>query len=79
VLERVGSFATFLAQAVDADVEFDRLRRAETTGRPLGSEAWVRRLERDLARPLAPRKRGRKPAEAAEPAHQDLLSKLSPK
>ena len=41
--------------------EVERLRRHERTGRPLGAEAFVRKLERLLGRPLLPRKAGRKP------------------
>jgi putative transposase len=37
------------------------LRQAETTGRPAGSEAFQKKLERRLGRPVLPRKRGRKP------------------
>ena len=58
---RVGPFAAFLNEPFDADTTFHALRRAETTGRPIGAADWINRLERDLARPLAPRKRGPKP------------------
>lgn len=37
------------------------LRRAETIGRPLGSDAFLDRLERKLDRKLKPEKRGPKP------------------
>jgi putative transposase len=77
VLERVGSFAAFLGTAFDQDAAFAALRRSETTGRPIGSQDWIRRLERDLARPLAPRKRGPKPREPARTAQDDLFRKLS--
>jgi putative transposase len=36
------------------------LRKAETIGRPLGSTAFLERLERKLDRPLKAGKRGRK-------------------
>jgi REP-associated tyrosine transposase len=78
VLERVGSFADFLAAAFDQDEAFAALRRSETTGRPVGSQGWITRLERQLARPLAPRKRGPKPREPARAAQDDPFSKLSP-
>lgn len=39
------------------------LRRAETIGRPLGTAAFVERLERKLDRPLKAAKRGPKPAQ----------------
>ena len=45
-------------------------RRSETTGRPLGSDGWIAKLERQTGRSLAPRKRGPKP--------RPELSKLSP-
>jgi len=78
VLARVGSFAEFLGATVDQDEAFAALRRSETTGRPIGTADWIRRLERDLARPLAPRKRGPKPREPASTAQDDLFGKLSP-
>ena len=64
-LERVGPFADFLAEPFDEAAAFAPLRRAETTGRPIGSDVWIRRLEQSFARPLAPRKRGPKPAQRA--------------
>ncbi len=39
-----------------------RLRQAETIGRPLGSDTFVARLERKTGRILKPAKRGPKPA-----------------
>lgn len=45
--------------AGDADLEL--LRRHVRTGRPLGSEKFLRRLEKQLHRPLFPGKPGRKP------------------
>jgi putative transposase len=78
VLERTGSFAAFLGQSFDEDAAYASLRHAETTGRPLGSDGWVKRLEHDLARPLTRRKRAPKAKGPIEPAQDDLLSKLSP-
>ena len=40
-LERVGPFAAFLDETADADAALIALRRAETTGRPIGSAAWI--------------------------------------
>ncbi|HUY67717.1 MAG TPA: transposase [Alphaproteobacteria bacterium] len=60
VLERVGPFGAFLGDSFDETAAYAPLRRAETTGRPLGARAWIERLERDFGRPLLPRKRGRK-------------------
>lgn len=61
-LERVGDFAAFLAEEVDEDAIYAPLRRAETVGRPAGSAEWLAQLEARTGRTLAPRKRGRKPA-----------------
>ena len=49
------------ADLIEADPEpgaLDRLRRAETIGRPLGGDAFVTALERQTRRPLRPAKRG---------------------
>jgi len=43
------------------------LRRAETIGRPVGGEDFLKRLEAAAGRALAPGKRGRKP-KTADPA-----------
>ena len=59
VLERYGSFAAFLDQETDVGAVM-RLRRSETTGRPVGSEAWIEKLEKQTARRLKPQKRGPK-------------------
>ena len=58
VLERVGDFAAFLAEAVDEASAFAPLRRAESIGRPIGSPDWIAALERRTGRRLAPGKRG---------------------
>lgn len=59
LLERVGDFASFLG--TEADQQATRaLRMAETTGRPLGSAAWIAALEERTGRTLAAQKRGRK-------------------
>jgi putative transposase len=77
VLERVGPFAGFLDETVDEAAAFAPLRRAESTGRPIGSAAWIESLEQQVARALAPRKRGPKPQEPPTMA-ADLFRKLSP-
>ena len=59
VLERYGDFAAFLDQEENA-AAFKRLRQSETTGRPLGSDPWIERLEKLTARQLKPKKRGPK-------------------
>jgi putative transposase len=45
-------------QQTDANTE-QRIRQATSTGRPLGSEGFVKRLERKLSRRLLPGKAGR--------------------
>ena len=45
----------------DANEDFSDLRRAETTGRPLGTPDFVDGLEKILGRPVARRAPGRKP------------------
>lgn len=56
---------------IDADPDMhgdaaaqDRLRRAESIGRPLGDAPFLKRLESQLGRRLAPQPRGRKPRSA---------------
>lgn len=62
VLDRYGSFADFLgAQVDDRDESWRRLRMSETSGRPLGSDAWLGALEARTGRTLKPQKRGPKP------------------
>ena len=52
LLDRIGDVSAFLADA-EAPAASAALRAAETTGRPLGNEAFVRDLERILGRKLA--------------------------
>ncbi len=56
----IPDWKTFLAEAACND-EYDHIRAAERTGRPLGSSAFVQKLEAHLQRPLARQKPGRKP------------------
>jgi putative transposase len=77
-LNRIDDFAAFLAAPFDEDAEYLALRRAETIGRPIGDDDWIKQLERDHGRKLTPCKRGRKPIERANTAGNDLFSKLSP-
>lgn len=57
---------------------FERLRRAESIGRPLGDERFMQSLEALTGRALAAKKRGRKPRGAEEGARGALNSALSP-
>ncbi|MGH6876372.1 MAG: transposase [Rhizomicrobium sp.] len=60
LLERVKDWRGFLADGV-SDEERDAIRSHESTGRPLGSPAFVARLEKRLGRTLARQKPGPKP------------------
>jgi putative transposase len=60
LLAMVGDWRTFLSLTTDDD-EVDALRRHQRTGRPLGDDAFVDRLETTLGRPLRRRKPGPKP------------------
>ena len=61
LLDRVGDWRTFLDGGLGEEA-LEALRRHERTGRPLGSTAFVERLESMLGRPLKKRKPGPKPA-----------------
>ena len=60
LLKYVPDFAEIVRLPLEEDVQ-EALRRHGRTGRPLGSERFVKRLERRLGRDLLPRKPGRKP------------------
>ena len=60
VCERYPDFANFLSEETDAEM-IERLRGAETIGRPLGSRKFLDTLERKTRRVLSPAKRGPKP------------------
>ena len=60
VLDRVADFAGFIDQEAEPGA-LERLRKAETIGRPLGDGDFVTRLEAITRRTLAPAKRGPKP------------------
>ena len=60
LLDLAPDWPGLLAEGLD-DEERDAIRAAERTGRPLGSKAFVARLERRLGRALARQKRGPKP------------------
>jgi putative transposase len=60
VLDRVPHLKELLN--VDAEDDFGELRRAETTGRPLGAPEFVTGLEKLLGRKIARRAPGRRPA-----------------
>ena len=58
VLDRIPHFKALLE--ADAEEDFSELRRAETTGRPLGAPEFVTGLEKILGRKIARRAPGRK-------------------
>jgi putative transposase len=62
VKEIIADFAGLLASAPEQDL-FDSLRAAESIGRPLGSDRFLARIERQTGRLLKPGKRGPKPSE----------------
>jgi len=60
IRDRFPHFADLIGVTPEADL-FDRLRAAESIGRPLGDDRFVARLERATGRVLRPAKRGPKP------------------
>lgn len=60
-LDRVEDFGRFLGEAFDEDADYLALRRAESIGRPIGDPAWLKSLETQTRRSLAPARRGPKP------------------
>ena len=62
IKKRFPDFADLLASEPETDL-FDRLRAAESIGRPLGDDRFLARLERRTGRTLKPGKRGPKPAQ----------------
>ena len=61
-----GDFAEFIETEEDPE-RLDRLRRAESIGRPIGDDAFIEALEEKTRRPLKPGKRGPKPAPKSGP------------
>ena len=68
VLDRIPHFQAFLDASAKDD--FTELRRAEATGRPLGTADFVAELERLLGRPIARRAPGRKPNSEVDASRQ---------
>ena len=61
VLDRYGDFAAFLDEGGSDEAAWRKLRMSESSGRPLGGDAWLAALETRTGRTLRPQKRGRKP------------------
>ncbi len=59
-IREIADWKSFLDDAMELDI-LERLRRHERTGRPLGSNRFVRRLSDQLGRDLVPKRPGRKP------------------
>ncbi len=66
---RVGAWRSYLAGGLSGE-KLEALRRHTRTGRPLGAECFLDRLEALLGRTLRPRKPGRKPKTAAKTTKQ---------
>jgi putative transposase len=62
VLSRIDDFAALMEGDGHGSVD-GALRKAELTGRPIGTAAFIADLERRLGRPIARRAPGRKPAQ----------------
>jgi putative transposase len=77
VLERTGDFATYLDEEEDA-ARIAALRRARSTGRPVGAKDWLADLEARTGRPLAAQKRGPKPRAITGDQQVELFSAVSP-
>ena len=60
ILERYGDFRKYLGGANEDEPKFKTLRQSETTGRPLGDDNWMRKLEQQTGRTLSALKRGPK-------------------
>jgi putative transposase len=66
IRDRFPRFADLLSSEPQTDL-FERLRAAESIGRPLGNDGFLARLERLTRRTLKPGKRGPKPSEPDDP------------
>ena len=62
MLEMVGDWQAYLAEP-EKQNEYDEITANEKSGRPLGNDSFVERLEVLLGRSLKPKKRGRKKKE----------------
>ena len=59
-LERVGNFASFLDEQFDEDRAYAALRKAERTGRPIGSTRWLEDMQGRIGQRLIVEKPGPK-------------------
>jgi putative transposase len=73
-LERVPDWREFLAGGTPRE-DREALRKHERTGRPLGGESFLQRIERCVGRSLARRKPGRKPkAILVSPEYTNIMA-----
>ena len=72
VLDRIPHLKALLLQG-NAEDDFSELRRAESTGRPLGAPEFVAGLESLLGRKIARRAPGRKPETQIAAEQLELL------
>jgi putative transposase len=77
LLELIPDWATFLADQ-DADLVADQFHRHTLTGRPLGSDDFITRVEARLGRVLRPQKPGPKPGNR-DTRTRDVLSRFGEK
>ena len=63
LLERVGNWKSFLGAGLDPGAR-DAIRASERTGRPLGAQRFIRKLEKRLHRTLVRGKPGPRPSSA---------------
>jgi len=63
MLDRISDWRAYLSSEMGSG-QTDTIQRHTRTGRPLGTTAFVRSLERVTGRPLLPKRAGRKPAES---------------
>jgi len=75
-LSRYPRFPDLLGAGPDED-GLERLSRAETIGRPLGDDAFLRQLEAATGRTVRPGKRGPKPRPASDASLKPFIA-LSP-
>lgn len=74
VFRRFGSWDRhYLGEAFDEDAAYAALRKAETIGRPIGSDDWIEQMEKKSGLSFATKKRGPKPKR-----HNEGFGKLSP-
>ena len=59
-IERVDDFSVFLDESFDEALSYAALRKAEGTGRPIGSPQWLDDMETRTRLTLRPQKRGPK-------------------